>query len=190
MGFDPQVRISEELGLPDALGRPEHDHSESGVSELLFHKGVNGLIPACEEAADWLKKKKLGSTILVDPREMRNGAFHRKWFALVKLAFDYWSENAQTIEYRGQPVLPDFDRFRKDVTIMAGFYRPVVNLKGETRLEPESLRWASMSEERFGKLYDATINVLLERVFNGKVCPTWSEAELRSVADQILQFAA
>jgi len=158
--------------------------------ELIFQKGATGLLPACEEAAEWLKKKKFGSTILVEPREMRNGAFFRKWWALVKLGYDYWSESAQTIEFKGQPVLPDFDRFRKDVTISAGFYYPVVNLKGEVRIEPESLKWASMTEERFEKLYSATIQVLLQRVFNGTICKRWSEEDLRSVADQILSFAA
>lgn len=158
--------------------------------DLLFQKGQSALIPACEEAAEWLRKKKLGTTILVEPRELRNGAFHRKWFALMKLAYDYWSEAAATVEYQGQPVLPDFERFRKDVTILSGFYRPVVNLKGEVRLEAESLKWASMTEERFGKLFDATIQTLLQRVFNGRVCKEWSEAELRSVVDQVLEFAA
>lgn len=158
--------------------------------ELLFTKGQSGLVPACDEAAEWLKRKKLGATILVDPREPRNGAYFRKWWALAKLGYDYWSENAATIEYKGEKVLPEFDRFRKDLTILAGFYRPVVNLKGELRIEPESLAWASMSEERFDKLYEATIRVLLERVFNGKVCKEWTEAELRSVAEQILEFAA
>jgi len=158
--------------------------------ELLFQKAATGLIPACEEAADWLKKKKFGAPILVEPREMRNGAFFRKWWALVKLGYDYWSECAATIEYRGQPVLPDFDRFRKDLTILAGFYRPVVNIKGEVRIEAESLKWSSMTEERFTKLYDATIQVLLSKVFNGKTCREWTENELRSVAEQILSFAA
>lgn len=158
--------------------------------ELLFQKATSGLAPACEEAQDWLRKKKLGATILVEPREMRNGAFFRKWWALVKLGYDYWSENVQTLEYKGERVLPNFDRFRKDVTISAGFFNPVVNLKGELRVEAESLKWASMSEERFAELYDATIHVLLQRVFNGKICPTWSEEQLRRVADQIMEFAA
>jgi len=157
---------------------------------LIFQKGATGLIPACEEATEWLAKKKLGSTIAVEPHEMRNGAFFRKWWALVKLGYDYWAESVATIEYRGVPVLPEFERFRKDVTISAGFYYPVVNLKGEVRIEAESLKWGSMTEERFTKLYDATIQVLLQRVFNGKVCKTWTEQELRNVASQILEFAA
>lgn len=158
--------------------------------ELLFLKSQSGLSPACEEASDWLKRKKLGATILVEPREIRNGAFHRKYFALLNLAFDYWRDNAETIEYKGQPVLPDFDRFRRDVAILAGFYRPVTNIKGEVRLEADSISFASMSEERFEELYSATINVLLQRVFNGSVCAKWSEEQLRSVAEQVLSFAA
>lgn len=158
--------------------------------ELIFQKGQTGLLPACEEATEWLRKKKIGATILVEPREPRNGAFFRKWWALVKLGYDYWSEHAATIEFKGAPVLPDFDRFRKDVTISAGFYYPVVNLKGEMRIEPESLKWSSMTEKRFEKLYNATIQVLLQRVFNGKICPTWTENQLRSVAEEILRFAA
>ena len=158
--------------------------------ELLFRKGQGTLLPACDEAEEWLRKKKLGALILVEPREMRNGGFFRKWWALVKLGFDYWSETAITMEYKGQKVLPEFERFRKDITILAGFYRPVVNLKGEMRIEAESLKWASMNEERFTQLYDATIQVLLRQVFNGKVCARWSEQQLREIAEQILQFAA
>lgn len=158
--------------------------------ELLFTKSQSGLLPACEEAADWLRKKKAGATILVEPREMRNGAFFKKWFALVEMAYGYWADSVHPMEYRGKPVRPAFKRFRKDVTILCGYYHTVVNIKGDVRIEADSISWASMDEGTFGKLYDATIHVLLERVFNGKVCNLWSEAELRAVAEQILEFAA
>lgn len=160
------------------------------MKDLLFTKSTTGLVPADDQTREWWRKKKLGATIQADASEMRHGAYFRKWWALVKLGYDYWSDNSATLEYKGERVRPDFDRFRKDVTISAGFYYPVVNLKGEVRIEPESLKWSQMSEERFGQLYDATIQVLLQRVFNGSVCPTWSEDELRSVAEQILEFAA
>ena len=158
--------------------------------ELIFQKSAIGLVPACEEATEWLRKKKIGATILVEPREPRNGPFFRKWWVLIEVGYSYWSDNAATIEYRGQRVMPERERFRKDVTIMAGFYHPVVNLKGEVRIEPESLKWASMSEETFTKLYDATIQVLLQKVFNGSVCQQWTEAQLRRVANEVLAFAA
>lgn len=158
--------------------------------ELLFQKGSTGLVSACEEATDWLSKKKLGATILVEPREMRNGKFFKKWFALVEMAYGHWAEAVEPLEYKGQPVFPSFLRFRKDLTIMAGYYEAVVNLKGEMRIEAASISWANMDEKTFGDLFEATIQVLLAKVFNGRVCKQWSERQLRDVAEQILSFAA
>lgn len=163
------------------------------MEPLLFEKDMNYsrnwayLGPASEEAAEWLRKKKLHDIFIVDPpRVLRNPKFFRKWWALVKVGFDYWTETIRRMEYNGEPVLPDFDRFRKDVTVLAGFYRPVVNLKGEVRLEPESLKWTSMTEERFTQLYDATIQVLLRKVFAGD--KKWTEEEIRRVVIEIVGF--
>lgn len=158
--------------------------------DFLFQKSTTGLVTACEEAAEWLAKKKLGATILVEPREMRNGAYFKKWFALIEFAYGHWSETVKPIEFKGQPVRPSFLRFRKDLTIWCGYYEPVVNLKGEVRIEALSISWASMDEETFCKLFDATIQVLLAKVFNGRVCRHWSEAELRGVVEEVLRFAA
>jgi hypothetical protein len=160
------------------------------MSEKSFMRIGTALKPADDEAQEWLSSLKHGQSISVICRLPRNAAFHRKYFALLNLAFDYWSESVVTLKYKDEQVLPDRERFRKDCIILAGFYRPVVNLKGEVRIEPESLKWSSMTEERFGELYDATVNVLLRRVFNGRVCPKWTEEQLRSVAEQILEFAA
>lgn len=157
--------------------------------QLIFQKAPIGLVPGCEEAREWLQKKKMGATILVEPKELRNPGFHKKFFALMQLGFDYWSESvSETLEYKGQQILPNFERFRKDVTILAGYFTPVVNLKGETRLEAESISWSKMNEERFEKLYSATINVLLRMVFNGRISRQMTEKELRDVASQIVDF--
>jgi hypothetical protein len=170
--------------------RLQHAARDAVMNDLMFIKTGAGLVPADEPSRKWFTKKKLGSTIQVDATEMRNGAFFRKWWALVQLGYDYWQSDAATIEFKGERVLPNFERFRKDVTISAGFFYPVVNLKGEVRIEPESLKWSQMTEDRFTKLYDATIQVLLQRVFNGTVCQTMTEEELRSVANQITEFAS
>lgn len=160
------------------------------MSQFLFQKGTTGLVPACDEASEWLSKKRLGAIIRVEPHEMRNGAFFKKWFALIEMAYSYWSETVKPIEYRGQAVLPSFTRFRKDMTILCGYYDAVTNIKGEVRIEAASIAWASMDEDTFTKLYDATIQVLLSKVFNGRVCKQWTESELRSVTEQIMSFAA
>lgn len=158
------------------------------MSELLWIKAGQVMAPATDEAVIWLSRKKQGATIWADVKEMRNGAFFRKWWSLVSFAFDTWSETCEPIEYKGQPVLPDFDRFRKDVTIIAGFYRPVWNVKGEMRIEPESLKWARMTEETFGKLYSATLLALTQKIFDGKRCRRLSPDQLRNIHEDIWKY--
>lgn len=159
------------------------------ATDFLFSRAPYGLAPACEEADEWLRKKKMGVTILVAPREPRNGAFFKKWWALIDTAYAYWADSVELPLFRGEKVHPSFHRFRKDVTISAGYYEAVVNLKGEVRIEAQSLAWASMDEDTFTKLFDASIQVILHRVFNGKICRHWSEQELRDVVDQVMEFA-
>jgi hypothetical protein len=160
------------------------------MSEILTIRTQLGFSPADDEASEAMRRFPLGSIAKFDVKLMRNGAFFRKWWALVKVGYDYWTETCEPMMFKGQPVLPDFDRFRHDITIMAGFYRPVWNAKGEMRVEAESIAWASMSEERFGKLYNATVAALLKLVFNGKRGPRWTEEELRMTVEQIEAFAA
>jgi hypothetical protein len=159
------------------------------VAEILLIRTLNGYAPADDEAQEVAKKHKIGSLIRGDLKEMRNGPFFRKWWALVKLGFEYFEDSCPQQEHKGVAVLANFERFRKDVTIMAGFYTPVWNIKGEMRVDAESLKWSKMTEERFTKLYDKTIAVLLKMVFNGERCKKWSEAELRTVIEQVENFA-
>ena len=158
--------------------------------EILLIRTPNGFAPADDEAQEQLRKYKLGSLSKLDVVQMRNGAFFRKWWALVKLGYDYFADSFEERDYKGQPVLPNFGRFRKDITILAGFHHAVWNVNGEMRLEADSLAWASMTEETFGRLYDATIQVLLNKVFNGKRVQAWTEEELRGVVEDIERFAA
>lgn len=159
------------------------------MSELLLIRTQLGFSPADDEAQEAIRRFPLGSIGRMEVKLMRNGAFFKKWWALVKVGYDYWTETCEPMTYRGQPVLPEFDRFRHDITIMAGFFRPVWNAKGEMRVEAESLAWSSMDEVRFEQLYSATIAALLKLVFNGKRAPRWTEEELRMTVEQIEAFA-
>lgn len=159
------------------------------MTEILTIRVPSGYAFADDEAREAGKRHKLGAVVRGNFAEMRNGAFFNKWWALVKLGFDYFEDACEQVEYKGKPVQANFDRFRKDITIMAGFYQPVWNVKGEMRIEAESLAWSKMTEDRFAELYSKTIVVLLQKVFNGKVAAKWSEAELRSVVEQIEGFA-
>lgn len=144
------------------------------------------LIPANDESAEALRKLKAGAVVQLDIRRMRNGQFFRKWWALAKVAFDLWTETADMPLYKGEPVQPSFDRFRKDLTILAGHYKVVVNIRGETRLEADSLAWSKMDESEFEKLYSDTINAVLQKVLRAGVT---DEAKLRQMAESVLEFA-
>lgn len=146
-----------------------------------------GLLPADSPTREWFSKLKIGKTVIANVSAPRNPAFHRKFFALLQYAFEYWSEMKGGIEYKGQLVQPDFERFRKDITILAGRYRPVVNIKGEVRVEADSISFARMSQEEFEKLYSQVIQVLLTRVFTD---PRWDEKALREVVEGICDFTA
>lgn len=157
--------------------------------ELLLVKSQQILVPGTDEAAVWLSKKKQGATIIGEFHEMRNGAFFRKWWSLIQYAFDQWADTCEPEQYKGMPIQADFERFRKDVTILAGFRAPVWNIRGELRVEAESLKWAKMTEERFGQLFEATLRALTSEVFNGKRCRLLTPKQLNEIHDMVWSYA-
>lgn len=64
-----------------------------------------------------------------------------------------------------------FDRFRKDLTILAGFYGQTVRLDGSVRTEAKSLSYGNMDDEEFGRCYSALINAAIKHVFAGTKDP-------------------
>ncbi len=156
------------------------------MSEIrLLRTSSGALVPMDDEEAEKLKRIKAGSVVTAKVVQMRNGRFFRKWWALAKFAYDIWSDTAEPKEYKGQPVRPEFERFRKDLTILAGYYHPVFAINGEMRLEAESLSWAEMDEDRFEKLYSATINAILSRVLAGHGL---TDEAIRAHVDRVMQF--
>ena len=157
------------------------------MTTLHLLKTVNGAFyPATEDDVELARRFKVGAVYRMDLSEMRNGDFFRKWFTLVRVAFGAWSDGLPFHEYHGAQVLPDFERFRKDLTIMAGFCRPVWGADGELRLEAESLQWSKMSEARFEKLYSATIDAILAKILPGRGLTPES---LRDWAERVMTFA-
>lgn len=55
------------------------------------------LIPASPDARDFLKKIRLGAAVYSDFKQARNPAFHRKFFSLLNLGFDYWQPSGGAI---------------------------------------------------------------------------------------------
>ncbi|AUU90245.1 hypothetical protein C2U55_14740 [Enterobacteriaceae bacterium ENNIH3] len=62
------------------------------MAQYSFIKSAGGvLIPATPDAQAFINSKvKLGAILYADFKQARNPAFHRKFFALLNLGFDYW----------------------------------------------------------------------------------------------------
>lgn len=156
------------------------------AAEVFVQKTPDGLLrPISESDVEALKAVPVGKPVRATVTQPRNVKFHKKCFALLKLSFDLWAERMPMREYKGTPVRADFERFRKDLVILAGFYRPVFNARGEVRVEPESLNFASMSEERFAEVYSALIDTILSKILVGIT----SRKDLEDAVERVLRFA-
>lgn len=151
------------------------------TSIVLTKAAGGGLVPIDQQAIDFLAKLKLGAGVTVEIKRHRNPAFHRKYFALLNLAYEAWEPVAAT--YKGEAVGKNFAQFRNDVTVLAGHFEMAVNLRGETRLTAKSISFGSMGQDEFESLYSATVNVILSRILT-----TYTPEDLDRVIDQILGF--
>lgn len=155
--------------------------------EVVMVKTPQGyLVPMNEDESSKARKWKSGSVIRGEFKEMRNGAFFRKFWALMDIAYDMWTDGIEPQTYQGQEVLPEKDRFRKDVCILAGYFRPVFDVTGKMKLEAESIAWANMDETRFEKLYSACIDAILAKVLSHK---NISHKQLNEAVESVLRFA-
>jgi hypothetical protein len=148
---------------------------------ILTKAAGGGLIPVDQQAIDFLAKLKLGAGVTVEIKRHRNPAFHRKFFALLNLAFEAWEPTAAT--YKGAVVGKNFDQFRNDIVVMAGHYEMAVNMRDEVRLTAKSISFANMSQDEFEALYSATVNVVL-----AKILTQYTRDDLDNVVNQVLGF--
>src|SRR3990167_438692 len=143
-----------------------------------------GLRPANQNDSDILARLKTGALIHAEIKQPRNPLFHRKFFALLNFAFEYWAP--QCDEIKGMVPQKNFDRFRKDILITAGFRSLVVNIKGEARWEAESISFAKMDDTRFAEVYRLAFNACWTLVLSGVQGMT--ERVVEETINQILSF--
>jgi hypothetical protein len=151
--------------------------------KAYFTKVQTGLIPADEQSREWYDKVNHGEVVSGEFRKVRNYRFHKKFFALLNIAFDHWQPGEIDSKW-GAPE-KNFDRFRADCIILAGFYETTIRLDGSVRVEPKSISFAKMSEDEFSELYSRTIDVLIKHVYDASMTPE----EIDETVNKYLQFA-
>lgn len=157
------------------------------MAEISLIKHPGGIFhPANESDLETLAKIKNGAYVTADIKQPRNPQFHRRFFALLNFAFEYW-EPEMTVTGNGLMPEKNFDRFRKDVLITAGFRTVVVNLKGEYRWEADSISFGKMDETKFNDVYRSVFSVLWKLVLSKVEGMTEEEAE--RCVNQLSSFA-
>jgi hypothetical protein len=113
--------------------------------KLLVIKTPRGLLPVYDSDLENYCKIPMNEEFEIEYTKKRNLKFHKKYFALMKLAF----ENQQ--DYRS------LNDMRRDIAIVSGFYDEVVNkITGEILKVAKSISFSNMEETEFSELYEKT----------------------------------
>ena len=116
-----------------------------------------GLKPMYDEDYDNKKMLKVGTVYEATIKEMRNVAFHRKYFSLINLAWEYLDERQRAF------FKEDVNAFRKTVEVAAGHYEPVYSVARQSWLEvPKSIAFDKLSESDFEQLYEKVKTVIFQ----------------------------
>lgn len=70
------------------------------------------LAPANDEARDFLQRVKTGVMLNCDVKRARNYLFHKKFFSLLKLGFDYWTPVGGAVTESEKSFLNRFIRYQ------------------------------------------------------------------------------
>ncbi len=101
----------------------------------------------------------------LDDMQADNPAFHRKVFAFFKFCFDHWA--ADKTEWRYFDERTQFDTFRKNLTVLAGYKVASYTIDGRMRVEAQSLSYGNMEQDEFERCYSALINAAMQNIFKG-----------------------
>lgn len=79
--------------------------------QLVKHS-AGYLIPASPETSEFLHSKcKLGAVLVSEFKQVRNPAFHRRFFALLNLGFDYWDPTGGAISSNERKLVAGYAKY-------------------------------------------------------------------------------
>ncbi|MCL7721921.1 DUF1367 family protein [Actinobacillus pleuropneumoniae] len=130
----------------------------------MIKSAGGAFVPLDDMQAEALKKFRNGEQYEIEIKLSRNPQFHRKVFAFFKFCFDHWS--ADKTEWQFQDEQAQFDTFRKNLTVLAGYFDKTYTIKGDVRIEPKSLAYGNMEQAEFERCYNSLINAAMKHIFN------------------------
>ena len=145
------------------------------MPDIYMRKAINNsLIPTDIDSHRYVRGLEAGRDVKVKVSKPRNAKFHRKYFALLHLAHDnqdFYDEN-------------NFEAFRREVALRAGFYEEHVHVTGKVSYLPKSISFAKMDGLEFDELYSKSIDVIIKHFMVGT-----DPDELARQAENYVAFA-
>lgn len=112
-------------------------------------------IPATDDDMKKALKIRKGEVVEVSVKVLRNYAFHRKFFKLIEVAWNYLTEPQQKIFENSM------NGFRYSMEVAAGYYEDFYDIGRQTLVrKPKSISFDKMDEAEFSELYDAVANTI------------------------------
>jgi len=130
------------------------------------------LKPSLPHDLEILAKWKLNDILRAEITKPRNSKFHRKFFALLNIAFE------------NQDKYDNFSDFRVEISLKCGSYREHITTKGVIIYVPKSIAFSNMDELEFSELYDKALDVIIKHFCQGS-----TEEELNNRVLEILTFS-
>jgi hypothetical protein len=153
------------------------------MAEMGFFKLPHGvLVPADPETEQRIAKLKVGDVVRGDFKKMRNPANHRRFFALMSIAFEAW-EPTGTVKDGDLPPNKSPEVMRKQLIILAGYYDQAWNLDGTLRLEAQSMSFGNLDELEFKELFSAVVQVVID-----KILVNYTHDDVDRVVDEVIGF--
>ena len=118
--------------------------------------------PVTDIEQDKTIRFKTGELYTVEIKHTRNYQFHKKVFAFLNFCFDHWAGDQ---DLRNLDIHAQFNRFRNQLTVLAGYYTELYNINGEVRVEARSISYSGMEQEDFESFYNALINAAMKHIF-------------------------
>ena len=156
--------------------------------QLVKQTSSGLLLPATPESCDFLHQIKIGEWIHADFKRVRNYAFHKRFFKLLQLGFDYWTPVGGAITPRERELLSGFVDYlcesvgREHTPALSEHIYP----DGSRGRRAKSIAFANMDEVEFQQVYKSVLNVLWNWILFRKFS---SQEEVENVAAQLLEFA-
>jgi hypothetical protein len=93
-----------------------------------------------------------------DIKKVRNPLLHRKFFALIKIGFNNFPEQYESIT-------PNIEVFRSQMLVMAGHCRVYYDWSGVEHIEAKSINFETVDDIEFAQIYSDVLNKMLQKVF-------------------------